>query len=352
MGVDIGYANARARGRKSYFFTPAFYQELLQAYDEEEVIAKLLKTHYRQSIEQGLIRASGIKGAEEGLKIEFIREVQEIRSWIPPALQEIFDLVIERWDIFNLKAILRGKHFGATNEEIIESLFPAGHLSKGALEFLAMQASIREVIDALATWGSHLARPLTENFKDYAENRNLALLELALDKYYYQYIFSRLRKKRDLNQQLTVEMIRREIDLVNLMTILKTRREQLDPETVQDFFIPGGKFITEEHFAKLAEVREVEDVNPLLEKTPYRIPLEAGVKEFLKTDLISMIERKMEEYMLKKLIDLFRADPLSMAIIIAYLWSKYNEVVNLRIILRGKAVGMSEQAIREALVIV
>ncbi len=352
MTVDIGYANARARARRSYFFTPAFYQELLQAYDEEEIIAKLLKTHYRSSIEQGLIRASGIKGAEEGLKIEFVREVREIRSWIPPALQKIFDLVIERWDIFNLKAILRGKHFGAAEEEIIESFFPAGHLSQRVLEFLARQASIREVIDALATWGSHLARPLTENFKEYAENRNLALLELSLDRYYYQYVFTRLRRKRDLNQQLTVEMIRREIDIVNLMTILKTRREKLDSEKVKEFFIPGGKFISEDHFAKLTEVREVEDINPLLEKTPYRIPFEVGIKEFLKTDLVSMIERKMEEYMLKKLIGLFKADPLSMAIIIAYLWSKYNEIVNLRIILRGKAVGMNEEAIREALVVV
>ncbi len=352
MGVDIGYANARARARRSYLFPPAFYQDLLQAYDEEEVIGKLLNTHYRKSIEQGLIRASGVKGAEEGLKIEFIREVQELRSWIPPELQEIFDLIIERWDIFNLKAILRGKHFGASEEEIIESFFPAGHLSRGALEFLARQTTIREVIDALATWGSHLARPLTENFKDYAESRNLALLELALDKYYYQYIFARLRKKRDLNQQLTVEMIRREIDIVNIMTILKTRREQLEPESVKDFFIPGGKYISDELFARLAEIKHVEDINPLLEKTPYKVPLEAGVKEFLKTDLVSMVERKMEEYMLKKLVDLFKADPLSMAIIIAYLWSKYNEVVNLRIILRGKAVGMNEQAIREALVIV
>ena len=41
-----------------------------------------------------------------------------------------------------------------------------------------------------------------------------------------------------------------------------------------------------------------------------------------------------------------------MGVMASYIWAKYNEVVNLRIIIRGKAIGMQERKIREELIFV
>ncbi len=60
----------------------------------------------------------------------------------------------------------------------------------------------------------------------------------------------------------------------------------------------------------------------------------------------------MEEISLEKGIEMYQKGPLCMGVIAGYIWAKFNEVVNLRIIVRGKAIGMLERRIREELLFV
>ncbi|MDI7253258.1 MAG: V-type ATPase subunit, partial [Actinomycetota bacterium] len=42
-------------------------------------------------------------------------------------------------------------------------------------------------------------------------------------------------------------------------------------------------------------------------------------------------------------------DPLGIGVIIHYMWRKYLEITNLRIIMRGKSIGLIESQIRKEL---
>jgi|Deesub1362A_J573_1020465.scaffolds.fasta_scaffold12798_2 V/A-type H+-transporting ATPase subunit C len=348
---EIGYVNARVRAHKSRLFEREAYEKLMQAPSFDDALSILLKTHLKPDLEQGLYREKGIRGAEEGLKIHFVREMRLIYRWLDPPLNRLVEMVNGRWDIHNLKVILRGKHHGVSFEEIVESFIPAGVLSEALLEELARQTDIRHVIDLLATWQSPYARPLTEVFPRYHEEKKLWILELALDTFFYTRSLSELRK-RDLNTQLVREILRREIDRINLMTALKAVKERLEPSEVAELYIPGGKFITYNFFLDLCKSEDPLEVVEKSKRTPYGSVLDEGYKDFLKTGFLSALERKLEDYSVKKAISLFLADPLSIAVVLAYIWAKYNEVVNLRIILRGKAVGMSDEVIRRSLIIV
>ena len=45
-------------------------------------------------------------------------------------------------------------------------------------------------------------------------------------------------------------------------------------------------------------------------------------------------------------------DPQGIGVAISYLYAKLNEITNLRIIIRGKAVGMPAERVREDLILV
>jgi V/A-type H+-transporting ATPase subunit C len=349
--VDFGYANARVRAHKSYLLERSFYERLIDAPNFDEAIGILLTTYYKEDLERGFLKGRNIEGAEEGLKIHFLREMRKLYGWVDPPIKRLLNIIFGRWDVHNLKTILRGKHHGVSLEEIKESFFAVGTLSEALLIELAKQVDIKAVIDLLATWESPYALPLTEVFPQYNEERKLMILELSLDKFYYSFALRELRQ-RNLSVQLVREVFRREIDFINIMSLMKGVREKLEKEEIENFFIPGGKLLTFEKYKDLTSSESPEEIVEGLRRTPYEVPLREGFKDFAKKGLLSYVERRMEEHIIKSVVSLFKADPLSMAIILAYIWAKFNEVVNLRIVLRGKAVGMREESIREALVFV
>ena len=60
----------------------------------------------------------------------------------------------------------------------------------------------------------------------------------------------------------------------------------------------------------------------------------------------------LDRYLIRRGISRFLGDPLSIAIPIGYIWAKYNEVTNIRIIARCKTADVPEKELRGELVYV
>jgi V/A-type H+-transporting ATPase subunit C len=88
-----------------------------------------------------------------------------------------------------------------------------------------------------------------------------------------------------------------------------------------------------------------------LETTPYNF-LSKVPEEILRAEKISVFEKELEKYLIKRGISRFLGDPLSIAIAIGYVWAKYNEITNIRIIARCKTADVPEKDIRGELVYV
>ncbi|TET54914.1 MAG: hypothetical protein E3J54_01195 [Actinobacteria bacterium] len=442
-----GYPNARIRAKKTRLFNKQFFEQLLKASKTKDVIATLTETEYRKDIEQGLLKHPGMLGMEEGLKIHFINTFKEVKRFLQGNNQahNLIGLMIARFDLHNIKTILRGFFSNTSKQEIERDLIPAGELDESLLKGLLNQLSLKAVIDQLVVFKIPYSKPLNEGFVEYNKTKNLADLELRLDRFHYEHILGRA-KGRSRNVKIVKELIQRDIDTTNIMTLLRLIREQSfikeilgDKKTVEeevkklskirilflktlaivkrvviwfitiakriviwfikvaklivvwfknillfifnrtklqqmaakaakeakaaekkppakktldDFFIPGGKEIKLFQFYKLASLGDVEKIVEGVKHTIYYKPLKEGLKKTRITGSLAVLERKVEDSNISKTIRLFRDDPLGVGIVIAYLWAKFNEVINLRIILRGKEVEMPEKDIKEALVIV
>ncbi|MFH1288740.1 MAG: V-type ATPase subunit [bacterium] len=121
---------------------------------------------------------------------------------------------------------------------------------------------------------------------------------------------------------------------------------------VKEYFVPGGNEISEERFVKMCLTMDVENVLKELGSTSFGVILKSVLQRFLEHNSISVLERKIEEMVIKRGASVYNKNSLSVGIPIGYIWRKYNEVVNLRIIMRCKKVGMPESKIREELVLI
>ena len=350
--MDYGYINARMRGMKSRLLSHRALDDLIMKPDLESVIADLENSPYREDIIEAKGRAGGILCIETALRQNFIktfRKIQDISKQEAEAGQYIA-IFLHRWDVQNIKTILRGRNIHTTNEEILECLVPAGELDEATLRELLKQPDVRSVIDLLATWKIRYAKPLTASFAEFVKTRDLAVLECALDRYYYADALAAVRAPT-YNNNLIRNLISLEIDVVNLRTVLRMVRDHVSPADAERYLLGGGKEFDERKLHHFLTLTTIDDVVKSLVATRYRF-LSTIPESAIRTRKISVIEKELERFLIKKGVGAFLLDPLSVGSVIGYFWAKYNEITNIRIISRCKTADFPVEHLREELVYV
>lgn len=436
---DYGYLNARMRGMKSYLLKPDNFEKLLNAKNFSKLLALMQETPYKGKIQESLVRYSGLNAFEYALKQDFVYSCQRVLAVSQGKQHLLIKVLLARWDLYNIKAVLRGKHAELSAAEIVRNFFPVGQLDEVALEELANQHGVKAVVDLLATWNIDLATPLIDNLEDYLRDKNLPKLELALDKYYFASTLKQV-KKLGQNYKLVMDVLKSQIDIVNIMTIIrllhegitvfneedrkltkkerekrkrkieneirKREKERLrlekrkakeeekrkkeeekalltmgklgkkmlekklplienkneDKETedesiirseiinIEDYFVDGGKEITSEKLDSLMRCATVRDALVILQETSFSEAIDKRMMFFENLADISVFERSLEEILIRRHCHVYRDYPVSIAIVISYLWLKYNEIINLRILGRCLDFGMPLDVIKGELV--
>src|SRR4030067_3278638 len=122
--MSYEYLNTRLRFMKMRLLTPQQFKSLIELRDLEEVIHALAETDYGPEIETSSLEYSGYALIENAL-------VQHVQRVFSKLFRMAFDdarilmrVLLERFEVFNLKTILRGFHVEADPEETALSLFP------------------------------------------------------------------------------------------------------------------------------------------------------------------------------------------------------------------------------------
>jgi V/A-type H+-transporting ATPase subunit C len=349
--VECEYVNARVKGMKSRLLDPAVFETLILKPDIESIITELGTTTYKEEIEKASIQYSGIQCIEVALRRDFTNSFRKIFIFMRGDESEKYiKILLGRWDVQNIKTILRGKNIHIPTAEIHDCLIPAGELDDTTMIELVKQPDVKAVIDLLATWGISYAKPLTRNFKEYSEKRDLAILEYAIDRFYYKNALKAV-KGENYDDNLVREMIMTEIDVTNIKNVFRMIRDRIDVEEAKSYLIEGGTSLDTEKLLTMVRTGTFAGAIKLLETSPYAF-LSRVPEEVLKAQKISVLEKELEKYLIKLGKSRFLGDPLSIAIPIGYIWAKYNEITNIRIIARCKTADVPEKELRGELVYV
>jgi V/A-type H+-transporting ATPase subunit C len=335
------------KAKKKFLLSKDTYPKFLLM-DLNEISRFLGETQYQAEMSALATRWDGVNLIELGTSRNLARVYSEILGFTKGNLRDMVAGYLGRWDAWNIKTILRGKFYGASIDEIKEDLVAAGELSEDDLNRLVSLGSVAEVLEALKRMeGTELSEDMASSVE---RTGTLAQLEDYLDRSHYQRLVTKIEKRSKAGKEFYT-YVSREIDAVNVMTLLKCKRESLAADRITGFFVTGGDEIDQKGFVRLAAV---EDMDKLLAELAGLRMFEEGkesLEAFKRTGSLSGVSVELQRYALKSAEKFSHVYPLSVLPILDYIIRKKTEVDNIRIIARGKESGMDPELIKKLLVI-
>lgn len=340
------YTYVRVVVMKSLLFKKGDYDKMIKM--EFNEIAKFLQdSHYKKEINALATEYSGADLLELALNRNLSESFKKLIMISSEELALLIREYIKRKDIDDIKTILRGKFTNANEKLILNSITAAGTLSYDFLISLLKKESIEEILKSNGIVDFSL---LKAGLNDFNEKRNLIGIENTFDKYYYNHLiqFSKILPKEGA---LFRNFLLKEVEILNLLTLFRLKKANLDKEIIKDFIILSGDKLKDSKTLSLANLSELEQLSKALEKTEYKNLIAKGIEEFKKNGSLITLETELYKYLLKQSTLFMHQHPLSIDVILGYMFAKDIESRNLKIIVKGKQLGLSEEFIENQLVV-
>ncbi len=337
------YVTARVRAKKGLLLSEDTYTKLLQV--EIPQIARILgEGTYKPEVLALGTKLSGVDLIEVATSRRLATVFTQILGFSEGELRRMIGWYLDRFDVQNIKTIVRGKAFGAPPQEIIDDVIAAGSMRERFLAELAGAPSLEAVFERLdgTIYGQALEAlgPKASDMKRWNQWEDL------VTQLYYQNLLSVIPERTE-GTRLMRGFIRREVDIVNLRTLLRLWASKAT--LPYDPFVDGGFEIPKRAFAEMAAM----DANALaarLRQYPLTEPLAGRLKE-LQALGVGQLVRSVERLHLLETEKFAHLHPLSVVPILDYVVRKEREVQNLRIIARGKESGLPPGIIKDLLVV-
>ncbi|MES0490061.1 MAG: V-type ATPase subunit [Leptospirales bacterium] len=338
--MNYSYLIARLRARKSELFQKKEYENIMAAQTVVQMRDFLRVSSYGPYIEAASLR---YPDPEEtilyALRQHTIKLFQFIWTHKPKNDEQSIKFLFSKWELFNLKTILRGIHKGVHADILKEKLIPAGEFTERRLNDLSVQPDLASVVSYLISAGSPYGRGLEQCMEHFEKSGHFRDLEIDLDRFVFFYFQSKL-KKRGESGKATSGLGRLRIDIVNILTLMKNIGEiQVDSQHTmikhkvrEEQFIEGGGRLKKEKFLDLLKGTSLDE---LLRKLS-DVLRDPKFSEFLldtDPDDLTLTEERFEDFIEKFLFRHALQDPSGFYFTSSFLYMKMREVKNLRLIL-------------------
>jgi V/A-type H+/Na+-transporting ATPase subunit C len=221
MAADFGYVNARVRGLRSRLLPDGFFGEQVAGEGFAALSGALAQSPYAREVEEARGEHGPLAAVDAALARNFVRVTQLLLDASSGAAHDLIALLLRRYDLANLKAIVRGLHAGRDADETMVAVLPAGSLGVGVLRAMAGAADAAAAGQILALAKHPLAEAFRKGAAGYAADGDLLRFEIALDRAFYaawRADAARLPASAGFRRLATAEL-----DAANLRTALKLR---------------------------------------------------------------------------------------------------------------------------------
>lgn len=344
---NYAYACTRVKAKKSFLLERDTYSRML-VMDVYEIGRFLGETQYHDEMTKYASRHTGANLIEVSVTRNLAKTYSDILGFCTGHLREMVGDYLKRWDTFNIKTVLRGKVIGAPEEEIVDTLVPAGEFSETYLRSLMQAGQMQDVMDALVSNPSLSVTP--ELVREVVESGRLASLEDHLDRVMYYDLLNDI-EPTNTAEKLLRDFVRREIDVTNLKILLKLKAEKVPEDKVVKYLIPGGMDYSMDKLRALAQQEGSIPIIEELEKSSMFDEIRLALEQFRTDQKLSAITIALDKALIHTSEKFAHFYPLSVLPIVNYMIRKKVEVDNIRIIARGKESGLPTKVIEDLLVV-
>lgn len=336
------YTYVRVCAMKSKLISKEEYLKLLKM-KLNEIIRYLEDSEYKKEIDELAIEYKGVDLIERALNKNLVDTFDKLRRIsIDEELRFVIETYLKRWDIHNIKTILRGIVSNSNDNYIKSLLIPAGVFSKEFLVDLLKLRNVEEILKKIKILELENFKELTEKFK---ETNNLLDIENEFDRFYYNELL-KLARGLPRRKKEFKSFLQDEVDILNIKTILRLKRKNIEKKKILQHLIFTDSDLDKKFKKKMVEAKDMEELYNILRKTKYKNLIPKEIEE----SLID-IELNLDKYLIGKSVLSTHQTPLTMSAILNFMFTKDIEVKNIRNIVKAKQLGLEDDFIEKKLVV-
>lgn len=341
-GGNYAYVTARVRAKKAQLLPKDQYQKLLVR-DLPEIARALQEGEYKQDIDELAARYRGAELIERATRRHLGRVYAQIQGFSTGILALEIAAYLGRYDVYNVKTVLRGKFAAVPPEQILSETIPAGTLAP-RLEELARAERMEDVAEALrgTPWGALITAQVEGRTVD-----NLIDIENSLDRAYYNVLVSSIPKTGRANRIL-LSWVQNEIDLLNVKTLFRLRFAGVTDW--EPYFLADGKEVDRDTATRIVRGTDDEVVQEIAQLSVASEVVDA-TRESLRDRNVSAVATALDKELVRDASDFGHRAPLSVLPVIDFILRKKIEADNLRAIAYGKQTNLPSDVIKELLVL-
>ena len=350
------YASAlgRLKAHLPSFLPREAYQRLLGAKDLADITKFLESTPYGPAIVQAATSYAGATLLEIAINRTFVQRNRQAYESASFAGKPIVGAYLRRWDIENIALILSAKAQGrpvteaeaflVSSREIPAGLF-AGVMTLDDFRTLLDQPTLEATVTSLVKFGyGSLLLPLLEG---YGRTHDIFPLVQTLERDYYAKLLESLKFFQG-DEWVVRQFVQGEVDIRNVLLLLKGKDAQLPADVVAERWIDGGTLAR----TVVAELFGARDVPELVKGLEGRFPtLPEGLAEYRTGRSLTAFEVALQRERAVREIRRMRAYPLSLAILFTYLLLAELERGDLRRIIYGRLYALSTERVEGLLIL-
>tara|TARA_Y100000310_G_scaffold117117_1_gene115823 strand:+ start:1217 stop:2146 length:930 start_codon:yes stop_codon:yes gene_type:complete len=288
-----------------------------------ELLRWLQDSGYKPEIDELGVEKRDLTQLEMALTKNLMRALEKLHRISDEKVQEVLAVYVKRYDLENFKTIVRGKMTHVASDELKKLIIPSlNHSAEYFDELLAME-SVENVLKAIPY--------------DVAGD-DLFALENALDRAYFEELSLLIDRIRGQGVPMKA-FLQAELDNMNIKMILRLKKEEYEIEDIKKYLIEPSKDILE-----LVEIESNTKIIGRLRKEKF-VSLEGDEPQL--TD----VEIDLDTALLKKEHLLMHQHPLTVSVILGFMLTKEIEVKNLKVLVKGKMLGLEEQYLEKLLIV-
>lgn len=325
--IDYVSVVPRIRSIENRLLDKAKIERMIDASSPQETFKILQETEYGSLM-------GALKNPEE---YEFIlsEELKRLYSFmyeVSPS-KNLINIMSVRYDYHNIKVLLKGK---ALEKDFSDLLIPVGTVETINMKNYILTEDYRELSPIMRN-------AIEETERIFEESKDPQKIDIVLDKYIYKDMLS---KAEALDEKYIWEFIQKSIDITNLKTLLRVKKQNKPRKFLEDVLIDGGK-IQKESLMDMLNASE-ENIASKFQYSDYGEIIKLGVDQYLETGKLNVFEKLSDNFIMDFIKDAkyvsFGVEPL-----LAYIFAKENEIKIVRIIMVGKLNNIHGDVIRERL---
>lgn len=276
---------------------------------------------------------------EQAWLLSLLEDLKVLGRCLSGNARDLLIYWIRRFELGNLKAIIRGKMAGSPAAAIREELLDLGSFTTLRLDPLLASEDVAELLRLLEeTPYGDIARQARAVFE---ERHDSFMLDAALDRRYYAGLAKRVKAFRGEDRQHLDRLLGAVIDHVNLVWLLRYRLAYgLPPAETYYLLVQGGYRISSSDWQELARMGSLLEVLGALPP---------GLRELLDgADTVSEVQLRLEQESRRIAESILTRTAFNLARALAYLVLREKEMHQVLAVLKGRRLGLSPSLIRFA----